>query len=616
MFNLFRTIRAKLLFAFFTFLLITTGFIFLADSWFAIKERSIQSLLDRMQSINLNQQRVEKQEYIFFKDELINEEFHRTKFSQILEQRRKWIQEIKQDLSFIRKAKEIKALDIDGEIKNLIQRFDHYESIFDQLKEILITRGFKNFGIEGRMRLHIHALEKASFPYDRAKMLMIRRHEKDFILRKQNQYIDSLHQAASRLRVELGTQPELLDHLERYEETFDKLVDAERQVGFTNDEGLKKQLKDISVQLNQQIAALNTSILEEASRIRNQNKTIQTLIIIIGTFLVFVLAFFVTRSLSKPISEISLAIHRVIENKFSKDVPFSRYRSNDEIGMLSRDVSYMIETVHNNIAEIKDQSEKIEKKQKILMEGVSYAKRIQQAILPDYEITHYFKKYFVLYRPRYDVSGDFYWFTELDGKYYLAVVDCTGQGVSGAFMSMIGNTLLNEVIDEKKIDDPPFILETLNTEFKMALHQNQRLSDDSMDICLCKIEPSEEKPGYWNVTYSGANRPLFYSDGWELHEIRGTTRSIGGRHLHKDKLFEKHSFELKKGNFLYLSTDGFVNQNNSEQKKYGTTRFKEFVRKILHLPVTQQEEKINRELDNFMEGTGQRDDITVFVLKL
>ncbi|NJO01674.1 MAG: SpoIIE family protein phosphatase [Bacteroidia bacterium] len=250
------------------------------------------------------------------------------------------------------------------------------------------------------------------------------------------------------------------------------------------------------------------------------------------------------------------------------------------------------------------------------MEGVSYAKRIQQAILPDYEISQYFKKYYLIFRPRYDVSGDFYWFTEQNGKFYLAVADCTGQGVSGAFMSMIGNTLLNEVINEKKIDDPSFILETINTEFKMALHQNQRLSDDSMDICLCCIEHSPDKESHWLVTFSGANRPLYYSQGWDIHEIKGTPRPIGGRLMDKDKFFETHSFELKKGNFLYLLTDGFTIQHNRDQKKFGSNRLKESLRKIIHLPVKQQEEKLTWELEEFMQDVEQKDDITLFALKL
>ncbi|MDX2305847.1 MAG: SpoIIE family protein phosphatase [Microscillaceae bacterium] len=617
MLSLFRTIRSKLLFAFFSFLLITAGFIVLADFWFDAQEQTIQRTLDDLNNINVNLQRVEKLEYAFFKDDIINEGFHKTGNSKILQDRHKYFTNIKSNLKTLKKSGVIRSLDISKEIDQLIENFDLNDRNFQKLVELTRQRGFKSYGIEGNMRKYIHSIENADNNYDRATMLMIRRHEKDFIIRKQKSYIQSLKDEVAKLRRQVAGQPEMLKDLIEYEANFIKLAEIEERMGFTNQEGLKKELYVLGQRNNQKIEELNTAIDQAVRNLRTQNKAIQSLLILMGTGLVFILVFFVTRSLSKPISNLSNSIHQVIKHNFSNEIKFDlQIYSNDELGTLSQDVSYMVQTVQNNIAEIQDQKAKLEKKQSILMEGVSYAKRIQQAILPEYMISHHFKKFFVIYRPLFDVSGDFYWFTELNGKKYIAVVDCTGKGVSGAFMSMIGNTLLNQVINEKKLEDLTLILETLNTEFKSLFNQDQRMTDDRMDVCLCTVQPHPEKPDYWLVNFAGANRPLYYSQGWELVEVKGTERSIGGRNMNQEKSFATEVFELKKGNFLYLTSDGFINQHNKEQKKYGSTQLKEFLRRIVHLPVKQQEQRLNQELNHYMQGVSQRDDITLLVLKL
>ena len=616
MLSLFRTIRSKLLFAFFSFLLITAGFIVLADFWFDMQEQTIQKTLDDLNTINVNLQRVEKLEYAFFKDDIINEHFHETGLSQNLEDRKKYFNTIRITLKDLKTTSVIRSLEIGREIDQLIENFDLNNKTFQKLVELTRERGFKGYGLEGKMRKNIHDIEDAEYNYNRATMLMIRRHEKDFIIRKQKTYIGKLQNEVANLRQEVKNQAKLLSDLNDYEHNFIKLANIEERIGFSNQEGLKGELYDLGLRNNQKIEALNDAIDKTVSRVRTQNKAIQSLIILMGTFLVFILVFFVTKSLSKPISNLSTSIHQVIQDNFMSDIKFNLIQSNDELGTLSQDVNYMVETVKNNISEIQAQKARVEKKQTILMEGVSYAKRIQQAILPEYTLGQHFKKHFVVYRPLFDVSGDFYWFTELNGKKYVAVVDCTGKGVSGAFMSMIGNTLLNQVINEKKNEDLTLILETLNAEFRSALNQDQRMTDDRMDVCLCSIEPHPIKEDYWNINFAGANRPLYYSQGWELNEIKGTERSIGGRMMNQNKTFDSAAFELKKGNFLYLSTDGFINQNNKEQKKYGSSQLKEFLRRIVHLPVKQQEQRLNQELDHYMEGASQRDDITLMLIKL
>lgn len=613
--GLLRTIRAKLLFAFFGFLMIVS-FLALVDFLFEIREKRIERILDKLQQVKLNLQTAERDQYVFFKDEIINPDFHKSGKSAVLERREKLIQSITQDLQDLRSFGEINTSKVVQETSNLTRNLQLYEDKFAQIVQLSRQRGFKDYGTEGDMRKYIHEIEESNTTFDMAKLLMIRRHEKDFILRKEKSYIEKLSKMVDLLAEEVQDQPRLSNLLRQYESAFKQLAKLEEQIGFNEDKGLKKELNAFQKSIISSIEKIDAEITGQVNYLRAQNNVIQLGVVIGGGGLIIFLGFFLTRILSRPISKLSGSIHRIVESNFDDAVHFPQIKSRDELGMLSQDVSFMIDRVKASLNEIKDKSEKVERKHRILMEGVTYAKRIQQAILPTYTIEQYFKKFFVIYRPQFDVSGDFYWFTRHDDKYLLAVVDCTGKGVSGAFMSMIGNTLLNEVIDEKNIEDPSLILETLNTEFRISLHQEQNLSSDSMDVCLCKIEKSPDKENYWNITYAGANRPLIYSQGWNICELKPTPRSIGGRDINKQLSFENQSIELKKGDFLYLSTDGFVNQSNAEKEKYGMTRFKEFLQHIIHLPTEEQAQRLEQELDRYMKDTTQKDDITLFALKL
>ena len=126
------------------------------------------------------------------------------------------------------------------------------------------------------------------------------------------------------------------------------------------------------------------------------------------------------------------------------------------------------------------------------------------------------------------VSGDFYWMEVVDDEVFLAVVDCTGHGVPGAFMSMIGNTLLKEIINEKKVHDPSLILEVLDADLRMALRQDKSRLTDGMELSLCKIEGLMNRSQLFKVTFAGAKSSLFYTKNHQVEKLKGTRRGIGG----------------------------------------------------------------------------------------
>ena len=246
--------------------------------------------------------------------------------------------------------------------------------------------------------------------------------------------------------------------------------------------------------------------------------------------------------------------------------------------------------------------------------SIRYAKTIQQAILPiKAEMDRVFNS-FLIYRPKDIVSGDFIWFARISEKQTIvAVVDCTGHGVPGAFMSMIGNTLLNEIVNVRQIHEPRLILDTLHAEVKKSLKQEQSDNNDGMDVCLCKIERSDSEQVH--ITFSGAKRPLFYYDAndAEIKTIKGDVKSIGGRRHRpqKEKQFTNKNITLSSKSTIYLSSDGMIDQGGLKPKKFGVKRFISVAYESSQLPIEEQKTYFESALDAYQQTAEQRDDITV-----
>ncbi len=251
--------------------------------------------------------------------------------------------------------------------------------------------------------------------------------------------------------------------------------------------------------------------------------------------------------------------------------------------------------------------------------SIRYAQTIQQAVLPfSKRIERNYSGFFILYRPKDIVSGDFYWHEHIGEKSLFAVVDCTGHGVPGAFMSMLGFAIMNDLAQKLKGNSLSQLLEGMDDSIKMALKQGDELgSSDGMELGICCTKNSEENPQLVEVCYAGAKRPLYYTtpDSSELKMIRGNRRSIGGYSL-KSKAFEEHRLTLPKGSRLYLSSDGLIDQSNAQRRKFGSRRLQQLLSSTAMLSVREQGEAITQELNAFQGSTLQRDDITLVVLQL
>ncbi len=276
--------------------------------------------------------------------------------------------------------------------------------------------------------------------------------------------------------------------------------------------------------------------------------------------------------------------------------------------------------------------DEINAKNQHITDSIRYARTIQKAILPSQkQLRQTFDDQFVIFKPKDIVSGDYYWYTHinagdnhqklkslgLSSLSFIAAVDCTGHGVPGAFMSMIGNTLLNEIVNVKSIYEPKMILEYLNEGIVKALKQEDQANDDGMDICLCAIS----KNGFAGakVSFTGAKRPLYYlpANSGHLMEIKGDNRSIGGMIGKKsEREFSNNEFYLDKGSTIYLCTDGISDQNNQERRKFGTKKLKQVLQANVHKPLKDQKVAIESALKSHQGNSEQRDDITMIAVKI
>ncbi|HWY11017.1 MAG TPA: SpoIIE family protein phosphatase [Bacteroidia bacterium] len=256
----------------------------------------------------------------------------------------------------------------------------------------------------------------------------------------------------------------------------------------------------------------------------------------------------------------------------------------------------------------------VEEKNKNITDSINYAKRIQLAKLPRKEdIYASFSQSFVLYKPKDIVSGDFYFFYKNNESVFIVAADCTGHGVPGAFMSMIGSEKLSDALANS--NDTSEILKHLNRGIKNSLHQSDsnESTRDGMDIAICSIDLKTRI-----VKYAGANRPFWFirNGQSQIEEIKGTKKSIGGL-TDDNQHFDTHEVKLDEGDTFYIASDGYSDQFGGKNgKKLMTRLFKEILCNIQHKSMPEQEQHLNSFLDNWKGGAEQVDDILVIGIRL
>ncbi|NOZ45466.1 MAG: SpoIIE family protein phosphatase [Chlorobi bacterium] len=271
------------------------------------------------------------------------------------------------------------------------------------------------------------------------------------------------------------------------------------------------------------------------------------------------------------------------------------------------------ETLNQQKKEIAAQKDEIEKHRTAILDSINYAKQIQHALLPlEEQFKKYFKQYFIYYRPKDIISGDFYWIRAVGQYVYFTVSDCTGHGVPGALMSMLGISFLNEIVNEKYFLKPAEVLEELRIMVKNSLKQtgSRNQNRDGMDIALCRLDTENNE-----LIYAGANNSIILIRDKKLEEISPVNNPIGV--YIKETPFIDNKIALQKDDVIYLYSDGYIDQMNGENgNRFLFANFKKLLIEICQKDLQEQKYLLNERFELWKKKSIQIDDVTVLGIKI
>ncbi len=326
---------------------------------------------------------------------------------------------------------------------------------------------------------------------------------------------------------------------------------------------------------------------------------------IVGSLLIFIIY---------KIRMRAITIQKKMLESLVEERTISLRQANEDLLQQKEEIAAINENLSEKSQELLDSKAVIEKKNADITASINYAKRIQQTLLPPmHEIGEELPDFFILFRPRDGVSGDFYWFDKKDDKIILAAVDCTGHGVPGAIMSMIGIEQLTEIINVNQITHADEILDELHQGVRTILRQRETGNRDGMDMALCVINKTTHK-----MEFAGAKNPLVYVQKGELFRIRGDKYPIGGKQLEKRRKFTRHTIDIAEQTVIYLFSDGYQDQfGGKEGMKFMSPKFRNLLLEISIQPMDKQQQILEETLDQWMmQKYKQLDDILVMGVRI
>lgn len=266
------------------------------------------------------------------------------------------------------------------------------------------------------------------------------------------------------------------------------------------------------------------------------------------------------------------------------------------------------------LEELTETKKLVDAQNKSITDSINYAQRIQHALIPSSdEINSHFKDAFVYFKAKDVVSGDFPWLFK-KGKYiYIAAIDCTGHGVPGAMMSIIGNLLLKDLVKKEDVD-PATLLYDLHWGVVKTLKQDEEgnKTADGMDVAMCRIDLESKE-----VQYAGAHRPLYHIRNGELEQYKGDKYPIGGNQYEGKNSFLNHKISIKDGDSIYFFSDGFTDQfGGPDQLKFGPKRTRELLLENSHLQMKEQHDKVKDTFESWQGKNSQIDDVLLIGIKL
>ena len=344
-----------------------------------------------------------------------------------------------------------------------------------------------------------------------------------------------------------------------------------------------------------------------------------------------------TRNITNPIRKLVTNVNRIADGNLSERAEVA---GNNEITTLSQKFNVMIEQleelytdldkkVKERTAQVVAQKEEIEaqrdelekhrdqlaEQQKHIMDSINYAKRLQNAILPTHDyIKDLFPDYFIVFHPKDVVSGDFYWFNLLNGKRYFSAIDCTGHGVPGAIVSMVGHNWLDYAVKDLKLERPVDILEALNVGVTSTFKETDEdgAVKDGMDIALCCVDYNTMK-----LEFAGAYNPALIVRNGELIQLKGDKCPIGAFSRRATVGYTHQEIDIQKGDMVYVFSDGYADQfGGDDGRKFLIANFKKLLIEVHALPAEQQKERLDQTIFDWMKYESQIDDILVVGIRI
>jgi len=292
-----------------------------------------------------------------------------------------------------------------------------------------------------------------------------------------------------------------------------------------------------------------------------------------------------------------------------------RVQLNLKIRLNVAEIKRQQDIINNKKQEVIQQRGTVVRQKRDLMEDVYYASYIQNAILPESSLFgEYFSSYFIFYKPKNIISGDFYWITYKNDKIIIAVGDCTGHGISGALMTMAGAAFLNEIINSNNRYEADLILNDLRQKVMKLLHQKGKIGEaaNGMDIALCVIDPAKKM-----IQYAGANNPVYIVHNNQPLTIYKADRMPIGVYITSGQSFKKEEIPYENGDVLYLFTDGYADQFGGDMgQKFRYNQFKDVLQKGCQMPMNEQLALLESTMDTWRGDYEQVDDMLVIGIKL
>ena len=616
--------------------------------YYASEEDEMQEISASLHKLEKNLSMVKNHHLEFLLSESKSDFFYIRGESEELFEMNNEIDQINEDLVLLLSTPKIDRFGLIDDFKEIRDDLSIYRRSLNEIESKIRRRGHENFGLIGEFREYIHTLEEdfhAVIPI--STILQLRRKEKDYILRGDQKYANELLNQCdaeiTRISKTNSSNIYATKLLKAYANSFAQYLELDKEIGRGKKSGLRKDLYSQSYALIDHAFQLNNTFSEKRESYLAELKVYVLLTGLSYAIGLIVLMFASAKIISQPLKRLSRKLERFVNGGFEKVTVFPPFDRNDEIGKLQTNVyalqveiadhfTNFRESAKQRESDLEEQKEKLEiqkfllrksrnsinEKNKLLLQSISYASRIQNSVFPsNKKLIEAYPDSCFYQEPLETICGDFFWHYENDEFSYFALADCTGHGVPGAFMSVLGLSFLNFAVNDKSLEEPNEILDYLNRKVTEVLSQEGEDSEvkDGMDIGLIRFEKGSNK-----LLFSGAQINLNILRNGKLVSINGDRVPIGWIYGKKMAEFTKFSWLLEEGDKIIIFSDGLTDQFGGdpiefpEGKKLKLKRVKEVIHENSTCSTIDLSNTIQKTYVDWKRDWEQTDDVSFAVI--